>query len=212
MSELFSERPFVAGSLTGIRSFKIDRFGRLRATQINVVWTPGENLARCMKDQFNTGGAFASFLSLSIPKLTYKVDPLNGWITPVTENEKPKEEEPKPKTVDHRVATLGCTCGFYAFFDNDENQWHQPGQIKGLIEGYGLTTVGTRGFRCEKAKIRALILPDRRRTTATDAVQRNYPDVPVFTSRRLAFAEFPLTLPDRPSPETDDDFWTREAL
>lgn len=211
MSELFSERPFVAGSLTGIRSFKIDRFGRLRATQINVVWTPGENLARCMKDQFNTSSTFLSMLSLSIPKQIYKVDPVNGMITPVTEYDEPKVE-PAPKTPDHRVATLGCTCGFYAFFDNDENQWHEPGQIKGLIEGYGLTTVGTRGFRCEKAKIRALILPERRRTTATDAVQRNYPDLPVFASRRLAFAEFPLTPPARPTPETDKDFWTREAL
>jgi hypothetical protein len=33
--------------------------------------------------------------------------------------------------------------------------------IHGVIEGYGLTLIGAKGFRCEKARIRALCLPAR---------------------------------------------------
>lgn len=45
-------------------------------------------------------------------------------------------------------------------------------------------------------------------------LQRNYPDVPIFRSEKAALKAFPLTpppAPPEPTPETDDNFWTREA-
>src|SRR5699024_4268200 len=44
-----------------------------------------------------------------------------------------------------------------------------------------------------------------------DLVRRNYPDVPVYPSLRAALRAHPLTVPERPSPQTCDDFWTRAA-
>jgi hypothetical protein len=47
-----------------------------------------------------------------------------------------------------------CSCGFYAYYGEQEHQYN--GQIAGVIEGYGETLVGTQGFRSEKARILAL--------------------------------------------------------
>jgi len=56
-----------------------------------------------------------------------------------------------------------CKCGFYAYWDMDGHSnvysilrygWH----LAGVIEGYGRTTIGEYGFRCEKARIVALSL------------------------------------------------------
>lgn len=48
-----------------------------------------------------------------------------------------------------------CTCGFYAYL-NGINGYQKNCGVVGVIEGYGETTIGTRGFRAQKAKILAL--------------------------------------------------------
>lgn len=63
------------------------------------------------------------------------------------------------------VASPRCTCGFYAYYDGTI---YAPGRITGIIEGYGHVTVGTKGFRCEKAIIRALYLPTPKSLTFSD--------------------------------------------
>lgn len=57
----------------------------------------------------------------------------------------------------HRVAARGCSCGFYAYLDDKHGD--VGGEVRGVIEGYGRVTVGSRGFRAEKAKILALVVP-----------------------------------------------------
>lgn len=47
-------------------------------------------------------------------------------------------------------------CGFWAYHDGSR---YDAGDVDGVIEGYGKTTVGTKGFRCEKARVVALCLP-----------------------------------------------------
>lgn len=49
------ELEFVAGSLTGVRCFKITPEGWLESLMYPVTWTPGENWAICMR-AFNGGG------------------------------------------------------------------------------------------------------------------------------------------------------------
>lgn len=49
-----------------------------------------------------------------------------------------------------------CECGFYAFTSEDDPEYMQAGRVLGIIEGYGETLIGTRGFRCSKARILAL--------------------------------------------------------
>lgn len=55
----------------------------------------------------------------------------------------------------YRHDHANCTCGFYAYL-NGINGYQSNCHVIGVIEGYGETTIGTRGFRAQKAKILAL--------------------------------------------------------
>jgi hypothetical protein len=57
-----------------------------------------------------------------------------------------------------RYPMTDCACGFYAFY-KDNNEYASKHRISGVIEGYGQTVIGTKGFRAEKAKIVALHIP-----------------------------------------------------
>jgi hypothetical protein len=53
-----------------------------------------------------------------------------------------------------------CGCGFWAYWSRHDafSVW-QPGRpVLAAIEGYGRTAIGSKGFRCEKARIAALCL------------------------------------------------------
>lgn len=94
----------------------------------------------------------------------------------------------------HRVGVVGCSCGFYAYFDgtNDYANMIVGVSVTGIVEGYGLVTVGSRGFRAEKARIVALVEPS---TFDFAPVRENYPDVPVYATEAEALAAHPLTKP-----------------
>lgn len=62
----------------------------------------------------------------------------------------------------HTMAT--CACGFYAYY-SEENRMYADFGVTGIIEGYGKTVVGTKGFRSEKARVVALVLPDTYQST-----------------------------------------------
>ena len=76
---------------------------------------------------------------------------------------------------DHNIGHPACTCGFYAY--TDWGSLHQNSltsfedYVFGLVRGYGHVTVGTKGFRAEKAEIVALTHPhtyDHERLSYTD--------------------------------------------
>lgn len=48
------------------------------------------------------------------------------------------------------------TCGYYAYFDQDETKHFYGAQVGAIVRGYGRTVVGTKGFRAEKADLQAL--------------------------------------------------------
>lgn len=54
---------------------------------------------------------------------------------------------------EHRSPCSECGCGFWAYWASYDAVW---GELVGVIEGYGKTLIGDKGFRCEKAKILAL--------------------------------------------------------
>lgn len=284
MSE-FGDRQLALGSLTGIRSFKVDRLGRLTGVSYPEVWKPGVNHARCSR------------MSRPLDPYSYLAAAVAGFgVMDVQRAMRRKEVSSPPvsltKKPQHRAGEMPCSCGYYAYFDRGHNPHHNGAQVEGIVQGHGVTTVGSRGFRAERAEIVALIKPGRVRrgdrpldglaarcygagpavagvgfaaafvgfifgvagTTqwgplATpafllpiigalmiylgfrsidvhfdgeitprlpfDLVQANYPDVPVFRSRRAAMRAFPLTPPPppvAPTPSTDPNFWTREAL
>lgn len=104
-----------------------------------------------------------------------------------------------------------CGHGFYGYYEGS-NDYYEPGRVMGVVEAYGETVIGTRGFRASKARIVALHMPSELSIGTHRLVARNYPDVPVFDSFDAMVAEFP---PDDGgegiSPANDADFWTREA-
>jgi len=127
--------------MVGLRSFTVDGLGRLTPITRSGAFQPGCNTAKCQRTMledmaFSMNTMFTNFTSGA----------------PV-----------KPSKDEHRVAGLGCTCGFYAYFDARHNPHHAPGNVEALIEGWGTVTSGTRGFRAEKARLVALIVPRRPR-------------------------------------------------
>lgn len=138
----------------------------------------------------------------------------------------PKSPPPPPTC---SGAEPHCTCGFYAYYGDtgtvsDEYTLYEDTrssltppkmQVPGVIDGYGLTTVGTKGFRAMKGRIVALHLHKAMGLDLGRRLRHNYPDVAFFDGRELPVSEmyrgYPPEPVDLPTPETDSDFWTRSA-
>ena len=91
------------------------------------------------------------------------------------------------------VAAKNHHCGFYAYYDDDHYQFGDRNAI-GVIEAYGRLTVGSRGFRAEKAKIVGLAIKD---WTLDDWImfETNYPSAELFDDKDTMFEKFPLSAP-----------------
>lgn len=135
----FTGFDFVVGSVSGQRTWKVDTNGRLRGVvHDEVPWEPGVNQALCAQSSFG-----------------WKPAPLTGYFQPGVTYVTPTEE-------DH---IAGCLCGFYAYFSGQHNRyvdcawtWGVP-VLSGVVEGFGLTVLGTKGFRASKARVTALCIP-----------------------------------------------------
>lgn len=155
----FSDRPFAAGSVFGLRSFRpateLDLPGPLVGVRGNP-WGPGENSAECLRGP-------------------------SDWLSG-----SPSSTEP------HRAGIHGCSCGFYAYFDgsNDAGMFWII-RIPAVIEGYGVVTVGSRGFRCEKARIVAFT-----QSPWGEFDFSHYPDIPVYETETDMLAEHPTSSPE----------------
>lgn len=222
----FSERLFSVGSLFGLRAFQVDRLGRLIAPQKGTVFLPGENKAECRIGDIRRA-RLPSYVARSIaslyavPPTSMKYDPSTGRMSVTLSDETSVADEIAPdptKPTEHTVGALNCQCGFYAYTDgaNDYYRADKGSRVAAIVEGYGICTTGSRGFRSSKARVVALIEPHRRFHQEQDdgrweRLLHNYPGVPVFASKAEAIAAHPLSEPSFPTPETDDTFWTREV-
>lgn len=213
----FTDRPFVAGTLTGVRCFRLDKLGRLNAMNSfpNPVWTPGENIAECHRQwaidenvKFYQNPSFPASSVITSNNFTAS---MQSMINSITYGGGSNFDMQYYHVPEHDVAAQDCVCGFYAYFDNGNNPHDSPGAVHGVIEGYGRLTVGARGFRCPKARIKALVLP-KVRSALLMQVAVNYDGIRIFTSIDEALKVFPLTLPgDVPNPANTPDFWTRKS-
>lgn len=138
---------FAAGSIKGMRTWRADDQGRLRGVTHPMVWLPGENVSTC---RIGGGGRYTP-----CPKARTG----DGWYVTFG---RPTCEDPVCTPRGHYAAPSEdkrhhfdpeCECGFWAY---DEDHYTNHGDVCGVIEGYGRTTIGTKGFRCEKARIVAL--------------------------------------------------------
>lgn len=149
----FSGIPFAAGTITGLRAWGIDDYGRL-VGGYGQVWRPGENVAECPKGCEGIEEA--------------------------------------------------CTCGFYAYHSVNSDYGH----AEGVIEGYGVVVVGSKGFRCAKARIVGVRIRDDAKHRVK--VARNYPDLNIVQRKRDLYDL--LRYEGQPTPETmGDDFWTMDT-
>jgi hypothetical protein len=247
----FSQQEFAAGSVRGIRAWKTplrtpsrdemvakiakianaaqipvsmvtarhieesEPTGRLTG-QYDYAWTGGENVARCEKGA--SGGVYVIRTMLGgrpfeIGRLPDSFGPpvvLSGYTI--------DHEQGEP----HDIAAPHCTCGFYAYWTADAATIGDSCNVIGAVEGYGKTVMGTKGFRCEKAKILALAPIVNRLGDVDDAlkeamrkVAEQYPEAAIFGSAREMLAEFPPSdAPEIEEPEqtVDDSAFQRAWL
>lgn len=148
---------FAAGAIKGLRSWRADDQGRLRGVTHAAVWLPGENVSACKKEQrvpcearrqsteSSRSRVCPCGCGLSVQDLMVEA-PRDGCGAEGCDGH--THPHPQPHSFDP-----DCGCGFWAY---DEHSFSEHGDVVGVIEGYGRTTIGTKGFRCEKARIVAL--------------------------------------------------------
>lgn len=145
---------FAAGSIKGMRSWSIDDQGRLRGVSFPALWTPGENTATCRKTPDREPCPQAASLKKPIGERrcpcgcgeTVKVAAYSTCGAEGCEN----GTHPAGQRHDFEA---DCGCGFWAY---DEHSFEEHGDVTGIVEAWGKVTIGTKGFRAEKAKVVAL--------------------------------------------------------
>lgn len=228
------EFEFAAGCVYGLRSWKIDDAGRLRGISYEEIWRPGENVSVCKAKKTELVGTCPKYKPKDADKKPSPEPPgYNSWfvryVTP---------GRAACPTVDgvycdgyvHRRNTdpghhfdPACHCGFWAY--DDQDLFGPGGQVSGVISGYGKVTIGTKGFRVEKARIVGLSRnqplgryddddydngPRRVRDRRWARLQQLYPGVVFADTIEELTERFPLN-PSWPD-ETASDFWVPEPV
>lgn len=222
------EYDFAAGSTKGLRSWNMDSLGRLHGVTHEEVWLPGENVSVCKSEskipcprinhrEESRKASEAGRAKVESKKRRKERDVRREWF----EANAPSSYWPRVSCGDpacylgeyhitpssHRFDPA-CQCGFWAY---DEGGFKAHGSVVGVIEGYGKTTVGTKGFRSEKARIVALSCEDsagKRHSRSTLArLAALYPDVAFAENLDALIDGNPEVLRDWA--EVDDGFWRR---
>lgn len=223
----FSDRPFVAGSLIGVRSFAVNPDGTLRGPVKPETWRAGVNTAECRMGPLDLLQQSAALSVAAVDNLAWSMHVMTCAARGVVNLKKKPKPKAAPEKPVHTLAGVNCKCGYYGYFRNRHNPHHSDGNILGIVEAFGTVTVGSRGFRASKARIIALVRNDDA-TTANDRYMFGYPgcgcgacrilagqsaisfdkiaahyDVPVFATLDAALAEYPLTVPEG-TPKEDE--------
>lgn len=190
--EQFRGADFALGSIRGVRVFGITKEGMLTGLVKRQPWTPYINKARCF------AGAIETSHIRSVARL------------------KDILKTPGPQTPGHM---MNCDCGFYGVFSNEDNHYwdvtDRSDRVCGVIEGFGITVQGPKGFKAEKARILGLLIPDisafpeethaeyRRRTDklgrhridllTIERMKSLYSETRFFTTYEEMVKTFPLT-------------------
>jgi hypothetical protein len=172
VADQFDSRGFIVGVFRGVRSFRIDEGGALTGVVFRTPWSNGVNEAQCMRPTY--------------PVMTYMAT--RSW------------DPPPELPADHGMDV--CRHGYYAYGE-ESNDYYQPGLVSGVIYGWGQEVmIGSRGFRCMRARIAALCVSEVKLTerARVELMQERYYNVPFFDTFRDMVAEFP---PDWPKPQEE---------
>lgn len=165
----FDSKGFSITPVVGARTFKVDENGWLTGPIYREQrWVDGENVATCLRHR----------TPWPTPYFTIGPDGRLARFEPPV----PKEPPPHPLTE--------CRHGFYAYVEGS-NDYHNHGEIFGVIQGYGEVMVGVRGFRCMKARILALHVKSSVGLERAALIAGHYPRVPWFDSFEAMVGVFP---------------------
>lgn len=218
---------FAPGSLKGLRGWNMDSLGRLHGVTHEEVWLPGENVSICKQEATVPCPAInrreearkaseAGRAKVESKKKKRNRNSVEYTLTFNTEGFCPRTPCGDPTCVrgEHHVVTSGhrfdpnCKCGFWAY---DEAGFVAHGSVVGVIEGYGKTTVGTKGFRSEKARIIALSCEDskgeRHSRSVLARLAELYPEVAFAETVAGLIDDHPEVL--RTWPQVDEGFWLK---
>lgn len=188
--EHFTGRGQATGQVYGLRNWNIDSYFRLTGKVYKAQpWRPGPNHARCMQKRTQTEGGLliGGHAGTLLPPGGYDAD-------------------------DHDMETCGGGTGhgFYAYYDGSRD-YHDAGDVTGIIRGWGTVCVGDKGFRCMDAEIMAMKFSAGITPQVKARIVHLYPDVKVCQSIAEMLTLFPLTADGLEMlPEADDAFWTME--
>lgn len=174
---------FVAGHIMGLRAWQVDAEGRLVGVTFPAIWKPGENVSKCYQDR-RAGVCPMSFEQGHIK------DPCEYGNCDTVYHYR-----------DEHNYERDCSCGFWAY---NEHSFSADGAIVGVVKGWGKTTVGPKGFRCEKAEIMALSRAGASRSLWR-RLQELYPDVEFYEERDDMVEDFPEVC--KQYGEVGEDFW-----
>lgn len=169
----FSSLGFAPGTVRGTRAFRVTNSGQLTGVFYDHTWTVGVNKAACRYGE-NAGVAW---VGLAMRKATQMGRPIPYFVADVREKLAEKREP-------HGLDT--CQHGFYGYYDGS-NDYYKAGMVMGVIEGWGETVIGTRGFRCMRARIVGLHVP----ADVVAPVGAVYAGVPFFESFEGLVAAYP---------------------
>lgn len=144
----FGRFELALGTVRGTRSFNVDPDGGLTGVIHRDPWSGDVNHATCHR---RVPGPCRCGAATSHPM------GFGSMMTVSGRNHTDGCTGESPCTPDATVPTLDCRCGFYAYFGADD--YAELYRASGVIEGFGRTVVGARGFRAQKARILALYLP-----------------------------------------------------
>lgn len=184
----FSGLGFALGSVRGVRTFRyLNRIedwselgtpGQLMGLYYPQAWVDGVNIAQCRKKDTE----FNYFAKRAYED--YELGRVDREPIP------PHTFDPVPQDGEHLPA---CNCGFYAYYDGSNDYYdpekHGPDLITGVMEGWGEVLIGARGFRCTRARIVALCIPEKH--ASREMILAHYPSVPNFVSFDRMVEVFP---------------------
>lgn len=157
----FSGLGFAEGVVIGARTFKVTDDGWLTGLFYKQRWLPGVNVAECMAHV----RAFPIYSTVAF--------------TP------PPVQEPRgPHSMED------CKHGFYGYLEAS-NDYHRHGPVFGVIEGWGESMQGPRGFRVMKAQILGLHVTTGLGLEVAAKLAAHYPGVPWFESFEDMVAAIP---------------------
>lgn len=157
LQDMFHGQTVVPGaSLRGYRSWGIDIVDGsfvLASTAVQYVWRPGELLAECAQSNSQTFQRTDVGVRGCDCSMCTQLRSAGGW---PARAEYLRDVHPAP--------VADCKCGFYGWYRPDDTRII-PSTIRGSVRASGRIIMGSHGFRAERVKLEALVLP---RVLATD--------------------------------------------